>query len=259
MSVIAVASAKSSPGVSLAVWGLVHMWPRPVVGIELDESGGTWAYRHGLTCEPGLASLAATQDALNHHHASSHGSPIGDSKTLVCAPKEGATVRAAVGWLTERLLAWPDSDDLLVDLGRLKPGEMQHSAALRRADVVALVSGTRADELASSASVVAELSASIRPTTRVVLLFVASGPYSAEEAADALNALVKRRLFRIAGSVPFDPKAAAELCGGGRHVEKIATRWFGPIASELAAATAHRSSHAAGGDEMPGVVLNGAR
>ena len=65
MAVIVIGSAKGSPGVSLAAWGLVHCWPRPIVGIELDESGGTWAYRHGLTCEPGLASLAATQQPLD--------------------------------------------------------------------------------------------------------------------------------------------------------------------------------------------------
>jgi hypothetical protein len=259
MAVITFVSAKASPGVSLASSWLTRMWPRPIAGIELDESGGTWAYRHGLTCEPGLVSLAATQDALNLHHVSAHGCLIGDSKALVCAPKEGATVRAAIGWLTERLLAWPDSGDLVVDLGRLRSGEMQQSAALRRADVVVLVSGTRAEELASSASVVTELAASIRPTTRVHLLFVASGPYSAEEAADALNGLVKRRLFRIAGFVPFDPKAAAELGSNGRGAAKVAARWFGPIAKELAAATAHRNPEVVDSEPTLAAELNGAR
>jgi hypothetical protein len=241
MAVITVVSAKGSPGVSLAVWGLLHMWPRPIVGTELDDSGGTWAYRHGLTCEPGLASLAATQETLDLRRTSAHGCPVGESKTLVCAPKEGTIVRAAVGWLAERLLAWPETDDLMVDIGRVRPGDMKHSPALRRADVVVLVTGTRADELASSASVVTELAAAIRPTTQVQLLFVTSGPYSAEEAADALNGLVKRRLFRIAGTVPFDPKAAGELSDGGRRASKVLVRWYGPIAAELAAATAHRT------------------
>ena len=242
MAVITVVSAKGSPGVSLAVWGLLHMWPRPIVGIELDESGGTLAYRHGLTCEPGLASLAATQEQLNLQRSSAHGCPVGESKILVCAPKEGTIVRAAVGWLTEPLLAWPDTDDLILDLGRVRPGEMQYSPALRRADVAVLVSGTRADELATSASVITELAAAIRPTTQVHLLFVASGPYPAEEAADALNGLVKRRLFRIAGTVPFDTKAAGEFSDGGRRASKVLARWYGPIAAELAAATAHRTS-----------------
>jgi hypothetical protein len=141
MAVIAIASAKGSPGVSLAAHGLVHCWPRPVVGMELDESGGTWAYRHGLTCEPGLASLAATQQPLDLALAIAHGYRINESKALVCAPKEGTIVRAAVGWLGERILAWPDTGDLVLDIGRLHSGEMPQSVALRRADIVILMTG----------------------------------------------------------------------------------------------------------------------
>ncbi len=242
MAVVAITSAKFSPGVSLAAYGLAHCWPRRIVGVELDESGGTWAYRHGLSCEPGLASLAATQQPLTFDLASTHGHRLSESKTLVCAPKEGAIVRAANGWLADRLLAWPEGDDLLADIGRLRCGEIDHVAALRRADIVLLMTGTRPEELASTASMVVELVSAIRPTAAVHLLFLASGPYSADEAADALNALVRRRIFRIAGVVPFDPKNARELCDGGRNASKIASRWFGSIATELGAATAHRGA-----------------
>ena len=258
VAVMVMASAKSSPGVSLAAYGLLHCWQRAIVGIELDESGGTWAYRHGLSCEPGLASLAATQQPLTLALAAAHGHRVSELKAMVCAPKEGTIVRAATGWLSERLLAWPEGDDLLIDLGRLRSGELDNVAALGRAEIVLLMTGTRPEELASTASIVVDLAAAIRPTAAIHLLFVASGPYSADEAADALNALVKRRIFRIAGSVPFDPKSARELSDGGRNAAKVASRWFAAIATELAAATAHRTPVPSLGAQLLANSLNGA-
>ncbi len=257
MAVIVITSAKSSPGVSLAAFGLVHCWPRAIVGMELDESGGTWAYRHGLSCEPGLASLAATQQPLEAQLAAAHGHRLSESKALVCAPKEGSIVRAAAGWLGERLLAWPEGDDLLIDIGRVRTGDHENNA-LNRADVVLLMTGTRPEELASAAAVIADLATAIRRTTPLYLLFVASGPYSADEAADALDELVKRRILRIAGSVPFDPKSAREVCDGGRNAAKVTGRWFGPMATELAAGTAHRTAPQAN-HQTEVDSLNGAR
>ena len=167
-------------------------------------------------------------------------------------------VRAAQGWLDEHLLAWPENDDLLIDVGRFRAGEVQHSAPVRRCDALLLMTGTRAEELATTASVIGDVVKAMRPGATLYLLYVASGQYSASEATDSLNELVKRRLFRIAGTIPYDPKAAATLCDGGRNAGKIATRWFGSIASELAASTAHRTLgatvHAASAAAMNGVA-----
>ena len=52
MSVVLAMSAKGAPGVSLGVWSMLALWPRPIVGLEADRSGGcSWALTHGLSWE----------------------------------------------------------------------------------------------------------------------------------------------------------------------------------------------------------------
>ena len=57
-------SAKGAPGVSLGVWSMLSCWPRPVIGLEADTSGGSWALSHGLSWDPGLSDLAAEQSPV---------------------------------------------------------------------------------------------------------------------------------------------------------------------------------------------------
>ena len=46
--------------------------------------------------------------------------------------------------------------------------------------------------------------------------------------------------LRVGAVLPDDPAAAAQLRTGGKKAAKIAGRWYGPLAGELAAATAQR-------------------
>ena len=240
MTVIVGMSAKGAPGVSLAMWSLAHLWPRPVTGLELDESGGTWALRHGLTSEPGLASLAAVQEPLNHQLASHHAHLISEDHHVVCAPREPQVISAAMNWLSDRLRSWRTESDLLIDAGRIQAGRIKDHPALTRADTVLCFARPRAEELGPLSCALSEL-ASLRDTLSVQVVFIGSAPYLPSEAIHALSELSGYRLpLRIGAIIPDDTSGANEIIAGGRKGSKIASRWFGPLANELAAASAHR-------------------
>ena len=62
MSLVALVSAKRSPGVTTAAVALASVWPvRPALVIECDPAGGDLAADAGLPLEPGLTSLAASR------------------------------------------------------------------------------------------------------------------------------------------------------------------------------------------------------
>jgi len=56
---VALASAKGSPGVTTALVALAGVWPRPVLVAECDPNGSDLAARFGLPPVPGLVSLAS--------------------------------------------------------------------------------------------------------------------------------------------------------------------------------------------------------
>ena len=241
MAVVVGMAAKGSPGVSLGMWGLFHCWPRPVIGVEADVSGGTWALRHGLTCEPGLASLAASQGPLNLETAREHAVRLEEYRHVVCAPREGLIVSSALTWMRDRILAWPSTGDLLVDAGRVNPTGIRDCAPLARADAVLMFVRPWPEELGPAAHLLTETAKVLRPATTVHLVLVGTAPYTAAETLEALHELTDGRLNLRAGAVlPDDPAAAGQLRTGGKKAAKIAGRWYGPLAGELAAATAQR-------------------
>ncbi|HEV8165498.1 MAG TPA: hypothetical protein VGR74_13810, partial [Actinomycetota bacterium] len=63
MSLLALAAAKASPGVTTTAVALAATWPaeRGVLLVEADPGGGDLAAWFGLAVEPGLVSLAAAR------------------------------------------------------------------------------------------------------------------------------------------------------------------------------------------------------
>ncbi len=241
MTVIAGVSVKGAPGVSLGMWGLLHCWPRPVIGMEVDPSGGTWALRHDLTCEPGLASLAATQGPLTFELTAQHAMTLSEHRYAVCAPREETIVSAAMGWLGDRLLAWSTDADLLIDAGRISSQTLSTNAAVKRADTVLLFARPCPEELGPVSHVLAELANVMQATATVKLVLIGSAPYSPDETVEALIRLTENRIALSIGAVlADDPNAAVEVRTGSKRANKIVNRWFGSLAIELAAASAHR-------------------
>lgn len=187
MTVLALTSAKGSPGVTTLALRLAealarpidptflgatprnvpvrgdHGDPgrRPVVLVEADPSGGDLAARRGLAGAPGLASLAlSARRSLGPESVLAHCQRIGRVHVLagVAGSRQGTVVRPVVPRLVEALR---EIDAVvLVDAGRLGPvGEDGEPLLLRGADLVALVSRTAAECVVHARSAVDALRA----------------------------------------------------------------------------------------------------
>ena len=144
MALIGLVSAKGSPGVSTVAAELMVRWPREVVGLELDPSGGSWALRHGWSWDPGLVSLAASDTALTIDTALEHGQRVAANAAAICSSPFGDQVRAATELLMPRLIGCPDELDVIIDVGRLDPLSLP---LLARCTTVLVVSRTRTEDI----------------------------------------------------------------------------------------------------------------
>lgn len=218
MSVIALASAKGSPGVTTTALALAVTWlaPIPVTIVEADPAGGDLAAWLELPLQPGVVSLAAagrrTIDAelLAEHLQAVPGS---EQVSVLCGPVAAEQAHAALGSLRDRLVdafrARPGIT--LLDCGRLGPA----SPALRffeEADERIMV-------CRPGLAAIHHLQARLRslPADPPRLLAVGDAPYAPEELAEACG-------LELVGSVAFDPRAAATLGDGPALSERALAR-----------------------------------
>ncbi len=149
MSLIAVAGAKSSPGVSTLAELLVQLRPseRRCVLADCDPAGGDWLLRPGVSPEPGLVSFAtAGRRELVPDELLAHLQQVGEGLEVLVAPAAARQASGALELLGERVVphlrALP-ALDAVADCGLLSPT----SPALplvRGADLVVLVSRSTA-------------------------------------------------------------------------------------------------------------------
>ena len=89
MAVVALTSASGSPGATTTALGLALLWPRPILLVEADPTGGSGllaGYFHGTReYEAGLIELALTASNLS------------DALADVARPIEGTTVSFVAG------------------------------------------------------------------------------------------------------------------------------------------------------------------
>lgn len=216
---------------------MLACWPRPVVGLEADLSGGSWALTHGLSWDPGLSDLAAEQSAIGAETIGRCSIQVSPSIRVVCAPKEPLLVRRGLDWLGDRVAAWPEGIDVLVDAGR---SDGSHPM-LCRADAVVVWCRTDPEGLGATAALLGSLERVVRPGVTVRIVTVGDEPYTSAESVEALTELAGPRLTVVAGAaLPFDPRLATIVAGGGRKSARLTDAWFGPMTAEIAASTAHR-------------------
>lgn len=230
MMLVAVVSLKGSPGVTTFSVALAARWPAPAhcVLVEADPAGGDVGMRFSLRSTPGLLSLAAaarrgTDPMLVWQHA--QGLP-GDLP-VVAAPPDADLARGALSALVSdpesgsgvlRAAADLPGAVVVADCGRVAAG----SAAMpvvRAADVMVLLTGAGADDLAHLARRVPEIGGwSPHP----VLLLAGPG-HSMAEVARELG-------VTPLGRIPRDTRGAEVL--SGRRAE---LRWHrnGPTRSAL--------------------------
>jgi hypothetical protein len=202
MSMIVVASAKGAPGVSTLAWELVARWPRGVVGIEADISGGSWSLRYGLSHEPGLVSLTAERSPISWDFVVEHSHTLGAQGRVVCAPP-GHEVAPVLTLLEPRLRAWPQSLDVVVDVGRINNAV---KGLCRQAELVVMVARNEISEIGSLQRICSDL---VTSGCRVKLVVVGEQPHDPEEIAHTCGVALLEVLS-------FDPPGMERFLAKGR-------------------------------------------
>jgi MinD-like ATPase involved in chromosome partitioning or flagellar assembly len=211
---IALASLKSSPGVTTTALALASMWktaPRRLL-LEADPGGGDLGLWLGLPAGSGLAGLAA---AARHGHegglAWRHATELAGGTHLVAAPAGADQAAACVAALAAAKLPQElaaAEEPVLADCGRLYPGSPALAVAAAAAFTL-LVVRPRVSELAHLEPRVRGLEqAGLRLS--VVLAADDRRPpsepsYPAEEIAGVLG-------IPVQGPLPADPRAVEQLC-----------------------------------------------
>ena len=220
MAVLMLASASGSPGVTTAALGLALTWPRPVLLVEADPTGGSAVlagYFRGLSAHTtGLIDLAwAHREGLLEDALTELTMPIPDSSASLLPGVRAHTQARSLAALWEPLAAAVQrldrtGRDVIIDAGRLgltgSPEPLIYAADLMllvmRSDLVALAAARswaetlrgKFDELGTPAKVRA--------------LLVGEGrPYSGRDVAKVLG-------LPVAAALTWDEASAAVFSRG---------------------------------------------
>jgi hypothetical protein len=231
MAVIAVCSAKRSPGATVSALAFTLSWSRRLILAECDPAGGDIAagfLREVPLADRGLAQLGAS---LRRRRLAEDLwtqlvdlAPCKDTElTRLVLPglTEPAQARTwaeqydpgqPTGWeqlaqLFRSLETGTSGYDVIADCGRLAAAHPP-TAVLAAADVVLLVLRPDLPSIRSSAAALAALHRA--GTGPVGLVTVGDGAYSAKECASELRT-------PLVAALPDDPSAAAVLSNGGEH------------------------------------------
>ena len=147
MALIAFASAKGSPGVSVTVAGLAQLWPNRAIVADLDPAGGDTGLRYRaengdpLNPSTGLLSLGAAVRSGPNADLDDHlQTTAGGMRTLVGVNTPGQVLGLGPAWQHIALtLRRASGQDVLADCGRLTPGSPA-MAIVDQADAVVMVS-----------------------------------------------------------------------------------------------------------------------
>jgi hypothetical protein len=203
-------SAHGSPGVTTTSVALVGVWPegRRVLLVEADPWGGMLPARLGLSDHPGLLSLAAAaRHGFTEELVWRHAQRAADGVGVIVAPPSPEHARSALGDVAGPFAAWcggQDTIDVVADCGRLTSDPV-NLPFLRQAERVLMVVRPTVDQLRPAALRVEALGGL---GVEASLLLVGDTPYGPEEVEGSFG-------VPVAGSVAWDPSAAAMLGGGG--------------------------------------------
>lgn len=216
---IALVSAKGSPGVTVSTLALASAWHRPALVAECDPAGGSIAagmLRGQVEVEGrGLFRVASAarrgEDVLAELGRNVFA--LDDERRLLWLPGLGDPARAPlVAEVLERVGAtFRELDgvagvDVLADCGRLS-ATTSPLPILRAAALTLLVVRPTVASTTLAAAWVAQLTREL-PASRLGVLAVGPGEYRAAEVSAALRLPVRATL-------PDDPTAAAAFAAGG--------------------------------------------
>lgn len=224
MTLIALASAKGSPGVSTVAFAMALCWrpERTVILAEADPSGSALAPRFDLPYERGVLSLApASRHRFDPAILGAHLQrlPVGAGRSSVSALVGVRSIeqgRALARFWDEfsSAMAADAAIDVIADCGRLEPnspalavvGEAQLTLLLTRSDVESVLQTTVRIRALREAG--AEAGA-------IAVVVVGEGPHRPGDVAAATGA-------EVLGVVPHDGRAASVLAGVSGHEQRLA-------------------------------------
>lgn len=236
MAVVALASASGSPGVTTTALGMALLWPRPVLLVEADPTGGSnllaGYFRGTREYDAGIIELALTASDLS------------DALAEVACPIEGTTVSFVAGtrshsqaravrdlWapLAEVLSELETTgQDVIVDAGRLGL-RGSPEPLLVAADLALLVSRTTLPNLSALRSWTDTFRRESLDWHQSSVVLVGEGqPYNAREVAGVVD-------LPVLASLPDDPASAAVFSRGAQPPRRFESR---PLARALTAAIA---------------------
>lgn len=227
MTLIVMASAKGSPGVTTTALALATVWPRQVLLAECDPAGGDIVagfLRAAVPPSGGLLEVAlAARRGLTPEDVVRRCQRLSEDGRMLLLP--GLTDPAHASSL---IPSWPrivsafrelgqgaPPYDVLVDAGRL--GAPWPTDLVAAAEVIALVLRPTLPQVHSAKHHLAQMR-NLRddPAAEPGLILVGDAPYGRDEVANALEA-------PVLGSVSHDPRAAEYLSGaslGGRGFDR---------------------------------------
>lgn len=244
MAIVCLTSASGSPGVTTTAVGMAFCWPRPVLLVEADPTGGTGVlpgFLRGTTpYDAGLIELAlsplGTADALREVVR-----PLSPNVSLVAGIRSHAQATALRDVWDPLVAALRDLEDngqdVIVDAGRL--GLVASPAPLLdAADVTLLIARATLPSISAARSWAETVRQPATGWRHPGLLLVGEGqPYRATEVTKVLG-------MPVVADLPDDPTAAAVYHRGAASPKHFET---GPYIRALQAAVQSIQAHVARG------------
>ena len=236
MAVIALTSASGSPGVTTAAVGMALLWPRPVLLVEADPTGGSGLlagyFRGTREYGGGLIELALTSSSIHDGLAEVSQRIEGTTVSFVAGTRshtQAPALRDLWQPLSEELSDLESTgQDVIVDAGRLGL-DGSPEPLLANADLTLVVTRTNLPSISAVRSWADSIQRGTFDWQQSGVLVVGEGqPYGAGEVSRALNS-------PVVASLPDDPEAAAVFSRGAQPPKRFEV---GPLARGLHAAIA---------------------
>lgn len=236
MAVIALASASGSPGVTTTALGLALLWPRPVLLVEADPTGGSGLlagyFRGTREYDAGLIELALTANNLSDALADVTRPIEGTQASFVAGTRshtQASALRDLWAPLAEALGELESTgQDVIVDAGRLGLNGSPESL-LDGADLALLVSRTTLPALSALRPWADAFQRPPLDWHQAEILLVGEGqPYGAREVATVVD-------LPVVASLPDDPQSAAVFSRGAAPPKRFDS---GPLVRGINAAIA---------------------
>lgn len=224
MTLVALASAKGSPGVSTTAFAMAVCWPpeRAVLLAEADPAGSALAPRFGLRYEQGVTSLApASRHGFRRSYLDTHLQPldVGAERSGVAAlvgvraPEQGRVLGRFWSEFSAEMAA-DAATDAIVDCGRLDP-DSPATAVTADAQLTLLLTRPDVESVLQTTLRLRALDEMGRGKGSVAVVVVGSRPHRPAAVAEATGA-------EVLGVIAHDTRAAAVLGGERRNQRRLA-------------------------------------